>query len=102
MNITLSVSGELEKLIRKHPEIKWTELARRSMLSEAEKLQKLEILRKFVDKEPLSGEDFDWMEGHDWHPVDEMELKPEFVKESQRISKEGKFRRVKSISELFE
>ena len=90
MNITLSVSGELEKLIKKHPEIKWTELARKGMISEAEKLQKLELLRKFVDKEQLSGEDFEWMDKNDWHPVDEMEFKPEFVKKSLRISKEGK------------
>ena len=90
MNITLSVSGELERLIKKHPEIKWTEVARKGMFSEAERLQKLELLRKFVDKEPISDEDFEWMDTHDWHPVDEMGLRPEFVKESLRISREGK------------
>lgn len=100
MNITLSVSGELEKLIRKHPEIKWTEIARQGMLSEAGKLHKLELLRKFVDKEPISEEDFSWMDEHDWHPVDEMELRPEFVKEVQKRSK-GKFRRINSIKDLF-
>ena len=101
MNITLSVSGELEKLIRKHSEIKWTEVARQGMLSEAEKLQKLELLRKFVEKEPISDEDFEWMDKHDWHPVDEMGLRPEFVKESLHISKEGKFKKLKKVSDLF-
>ena len=101
MNITLSVSGELEKLIKEHPEIKWTELARQGMLSEAGKLKKLELLRKFIDKEPISEEDFRWMDEHDWHPVDEMEFRPEFVKESLRISKKGKFRKVKKVSDLF-
>lgn len=100
MNITLSVSGELEKLIKKHPEIKWTGVARQAMFSEAEKLQKLELLRKLVDKEPISDADFEWMDRHDWHPVDEMELKPEFVKEVQKRSK-GKFRRINSIKDLF-
>lgn len=101
MNITLSVSGELEKLIKEHPEIKWTELARKGMLSEAENLKKLWLLRKFVDKEPISEDDFKWMDEHDWHPVDEMELKPEFVKVVQKRSK-GKFRRINSIKDLFE
>ncbi len=101
MNITLSVSGELEKLIKKHPEIKWTELARQGMLSEAEKLQKLEILRKFLDRELLNEDDYEWMDKHDWHPVDEQALRPEFVRESLRISKKGKFKKVKKISDLF-
>ncbi|MFA4820465.1 MAG: hypothetical protein WC613_05935 [Candidatus Aenigmatarchaeota archaeon] len=101
MNITLSVSGELEKLVKEHPEIKWTELARKGMLSEAKNLKKLSLLRKFVDKEPISEDDFKWMDEHDWHPVDEMKLKPEFVKDVQKRSK-GKFRRIGGIKDLFE
>ena len=101
MNITLSVSGELEKLIKEHPEIKWTELARQGMLSKAEKMKKLDLLRKFIDKEPLSEADFVWMDENDWHPVDEMELKREFVAKIEKRSK-GKFRKIKNIKELFE
>lgn len=100
MNITLSVSGDLEKAIKKHPEIKWTEIARQGMLSEVEKVRKLELLRKFIDKEAFNEDDFNWMDEHDWHPVDERELKPEFIAESKRISK-GKFHRAKSMSDLF-
>jgi len=101
VNITLSVSGELEKLVKGHPEIKWTEIARQGMLSEAEKLKKLSLLRKFVDKEPLSEDDFVWMDEHDWHPVDEMNFKPEFIREVTKREK-GKFRKIKGIKELFE
>jgi hypothetical protein len=43
-------------------------------------LRKLEILRKYVDKEPFSESDLDWMGRNDWHPVDEKPMKPGYVK----------------------
>ena len=100
MNLTLSVSGELEKLVKKHPEIKWTEFARQGMLNEAVGIKKTEILRKVIEKKDITKEDMEWMDNNDWHPVDEMGLKSSFINDSFRISKKGKFRKVERLSDI--
>lgn len=99
MNVTLSVSGALEEAVRGHKEIKWTEIARKAMGEEAERLRKLEALGKYLDKKPISREEWGWMEKADWHPVDEMKYKPEFVKQALKAAK-GKTIKVKNIGEL--
>ena len=100
MNITLSVSGELEKMIKEHPEIKWTELARKGMITELERMQKMNILKKMVEKEKFTEQEIKWMDEHDWHPVDEMELKPEFVKKIQARNM-NKCIKVNNIKDIF-
>ncbi|MFH0836795.1 MAG: hypothetical protein V1870_01575 [Candidatus Aenigmatarchaeota archaeon] len=100
MNITLSVSGELEKMIKEHPEIKWTELARQGMISEIERFQKTNILKKMIEREPFTNQDIEWMDKNDWHPVDEMELKPEFIKKVEQRSK-NQCVRVKTVKDVF-
>ncbi|MFH1256835.1 MAG: hypothetical protein V1494_06105 [Candidatus Diapherotrites archaeon] len=99
MNITLSVSGELESLVKGHQNIKWTEIARNAIREEAEKLRKVEILQKYLERKPISAEEWKWMDEMDWHPVDAMNYKPEFVKEVQNAGK-SKSRKIKSLSEL--
>lgn len=91
MNITMSVSGELEKGIKKYPHIKWTEIARKAMTEELEKIKKLDILKKYVDKEAFNDEDEEWMNKNNWHPVEHLSLKPEFIKDALRIEKKGKY-----------
>jgi hypothetical protein len=91
MNITMSVSGDLEKGIKKYPHIKWTEIARKAMTQELEKIKKLDILKKYVDKEEFSDEDEEWMNKNNWHPIEQLSLKPEFIKEALRIEKKGKY-----------
>ncbi|MEK6973087.1 MAG: hypothetical protein AABW72_03545 [archaeon] len=91
MNITMSVSGELEKGIKKYPHIKWTEIARKAMVLELEKINKLDILKKYVDKEEFTDEDEEWMNKNNWHPVEHLALKPEFIKDALRIEKKGKY-----------
>ncbi len=100
MNITLSVSGELEQLVKSHPEIKWTTIARSAMEEKAEKIMKLEILRKYIDKETFTEMEMQWMDENDWHPVDEKQLKPSFVSAVEKASKE-KSKKLSSIGELF-
>ncbi|PIU21090.1 MAG: hypothetical protein COT15_04010 [Candidatus Diapherotrites archaeon CG08_land_8_20_14_0_20_34_12] len=91
MNITMSVSGDLEKGIRKYPHIKWTEVARKAMTEELGKVRKLEILQKFIDKEKFSDEDEEWMNRNNWHPIEQLALNPKFIKEAQRIEKKGRY-----------
>lgn len=63
--------------------------------------RKLELMKKYAEKEPFTEEDYAWMDKNDWHPVDEKEMKPSFIKELKKRSKEKSIR-VKNIKELFE
>ncbi len=46
-NVTLAVSEELRKIMRSHPEMKWSEVARQAMRNYAKKLELMdEVTRK--------------------------------------------------------
>ena len=55
-NVTLAVPEELRKIMRSHPEIKWSEVARQAMWEYAKKLEMMdEATRKsrFTEKDAL-------------------------------------------------
>jgi hypothetical protein len=79
-NITLSVSESLRMEMDKHSDIRWSEVARNAILEKMIQLRKHEILRKYIDKEPISEKDWAWMDENDWHPVDELPMKPAYIK----------------------
>lgn len=54
VNITLSIPRELHILIKKHNEIKWSEIARRALWEQAKKLQMMDEL---VNKSKFSKKD---------------------------------------------
>lgn len=100
MNLTMSLSGEEEEIVKRNRHIKWTEIARKAIREEAVKVRKLEMLSKYLDKKPITGDEWRLMEKIDWHPVDEIELKESFVGQVLKASRE-KTRKVNSIGELF-
>ncbi|MCP8322469.1 MAG: hypothetical protein H3Z52_16250, partial [archaeon] len=51
VNVTLAVPEELYRIMKRHPEIKWSEVARQAMWEYA---RKLELLDKIVSKSKLS------------------------------------------------
>ena len=53
-NVTLAVSEDLHKIMRKHKDIKWSEEARQAMW---EKAQKLELMDKLLSKSTLTEKD---------------------------------------------
>ena len=53
-NMTLAVPGELHEIMRKHLEIKWSEIARKALWLEA---KKLELMDKFLSKSELTEKD---------------------------------------------
>ena len=53
-NITLSIPNKLHEKIRKHPEIRWSEVARHAM---AEYVEKLEFMDKLTSESKLTDED---------------------------------------------
>jgi len=54
VSMTLSIQEDLHALIKKHNEIRWSEIARRAMWNYA---KKLEILDEIAQKSELSEED---------------------------------------------
>jgi hypothetical protein len=99
LNITLSVSGETEEVVKKNRHIKWTEIAREAIADAAERQKKLLVLESYLDKKPISKKDWEWMEKNDWHPADEMELKQDFI-EKMSNKKKQKIRKISSLDEL--
>ena len=54
VNMTLAVPDELNSMIKKHSEIKWSEIARKAMWEHA---RKLELVEKIVAKSKLTEKD---------------------------------------------
>jgi hypothetical protein len=54
VNMTLSVPAELHKLMKKHNDVKWAEVARRAIWSKA---KDIELLDKLTAKSTLTMED---------------------------------------------
>lgn len=55
-NVTLAVPEELHRIMKNHPEIKWTEVARHAMKEYAVRLQVLDDITsksKFTEKDAL-------------------------------------------------
>lgn len=53
-NMTLAVPKELHGIMRKHKEIKWSEVAREALWNQA---RKLELMDKFLSKSTLTEKD---------------------------------------------
>lgn len=53
-NMTLALPEELHKLMQKHKEIKWSEIARQALWTQA---KKLELMDKILSKSELTEED---------------------------------------------
>lgn len=59
-NITLSIPADLHKLIKRHPEIKWSEIARKALFEYA---QKLEVMERLTEKSRLTIQDVEEIDG---------------------------------------
>jgi len=55
-NVTLSIPEELHKKMKKHSEIRWSEVVRKTI---SEKIEDLEVLDKLTRKSKLTQEDVD-------------------------------------------
>ncbi|MBU0979490.1 MAG: hypothetical protein KJ709_01675 [Nanoarchaeota archaeon] len=92
-SITLSVSDQFKKELREFPWVNWSEIARE------ETMKKL-VFEKYLHTGEVCDSDWSFCERIDWHPVDELPLKKEYVKELQKARKE-KFTRIRSVSDMF-
>ena len=54
VNVTFAVPEELHEIMKRHPEIKWSEIARKAMWEYA---RKLELMERIVNESQLSEKD---------------------------------------------
>lgn len=54
VNMTLAIPDDLSEVMKKHTEIKWSEVARKAI---AEKAKLLELMEKIVEKSKLTEKD---------------------------------------------
>ena len=54
VNVTFAVPEELHEVMRRHPEIKWSEIARKAMWEYA---RKLELMERITSESRLSEKD---------------------------------------------
>ncbi len=99
-NITLYLPDNVKKAVDAYAEVRWSEIVRQAIISKLAELKKLELLRKYVEREPFTAEDLEWMDGNDWHPVDERQMKLGFVREVQKRAKRRAVK-AKSVDEIF-
>ena len=92
-SLTLSVSDELREQLKLFLWVNWSEIARE------EALKKL-IFENYMKIGSLSDEEWEFCEKIDWHPVDELPLKEEYVKRLERVRKEKRIK-LNSVSEIF-
>mgnify|MGYP001598287531 FL=1 len=92
-SLTLSVSDEFRNEIKEFIWVNWSEIARE------ESLKRL-IFENYIRTGNLTDEEWEFCEKIDWHPVDELPLKEEFIKKLKKIKK-GKFKKYNSVEEFF-
>jgi len=93
VSLTLSISEEFKNELKKFLWVNWSEIAR------IETIKKL-IFENYIKTGSITNEEWDFCEKIDWHPVDELPLKKEFIEKLKKI-KTGKFKKYNSVEELF-
>jgi len=93
VSITMPISNELKSELKRFSWVNWSEISK-------EEARKKLIFEKFMKTRKVSDEDNKFCEGIDWHPVDELPLKPSYVKKLQKARKEKSIK-FNSIDELF-
>lgn len=90
--ITISVEEKFKERLSRFPWINWSEVGR-------EEIFKRLIFEKYIKNKKLTKKESDFCKRIDWHPVDELPLRDEFIEEIKKIRK-GKYHRYRSIEEL--
>jgi len=93
VSITLTISDEFKTQLQNLKWINWSEIAR-------EEIQKKLIFENFLKTGKITNEEQKFCTKIDWHPVDELPLKEEFLRKINEISKEKPIK-IKQTSELF-
>ena len=87
------MSEELKSQLKHFSWVNWSEIARE------ETLKKL-IFEHYIKTGTLTDEEWKFCEHIDWHPVDELPLKEDFIEKLESIRKE-KSVKIRTVSEIF-
>ncbi|MGV8161865.1 MAG: hypothetical protein ACP5N2_00855 [Candidatus Nanoarchaeia archaeon] len=93
VSITLSITDEFKTKLTELKWINWSEIAR-------EEIKKKLIFENFLKTGKITNEEQKFCEKIDWHPVDELPLKEEFIRKINEISKEKPIK-IKQTSAIF-
>lgn len=80
-SLTFVVDKQLKRYLEHFSWVNWSEVNR-------EELNKKRIFEEFIKTGGLSAEDQEFCDKIDWYPVDELELKEEFIEELKKARKE--------------
>lgn len=78
--LTVTVEKSFKERLERFPWVNWSQIGR-------EELLKRYIFHTYMTTGKLSKEEEKFCETVDWHPVDELPLKEEFVKKLKKIQK---------------
>ena len=92
-SITLSLSDEFKEELKQFSWVNWSEIARE------ETIKKL-IFENYIKTGNLADEEWEFCEKIDWHPVDELPLREDFIKKLESAKKEKSIK-LKSVSDIF-
>jgi len=93
-SLTLSVSEEFKSQLKNFMWVNWSEIARE------EAMKKL-IFENYLKIGSITDKEWEFCEKIDWHPVDELPLKEEFIEKLKKIKKKKSFKRYSSVEEFF-
>lgn len=89
----MSVSEEVRNQLKMFTWVNWSEVARQ------ESIKRL-IFENYIKIGSITDEEWNFCEKIDWHPVDELPLKEEFVEKLKKIKKEKSIK-FNSVDDLF-
>jgi len=95
--ITVSIDKSFKERLEKFPWINWSEIVR-------EELLKKYVFYKYIKTGELTKEEEKFCGQIDWHPVDELPLKEEFIKKLNKIKNSSHSKPIKPerLKEWFE
>ena len=93
VSVTLSVTDQFKEQLKHFQWVNWSEIAK-------EETMKKIIFEKYMQTRDISDEDWKFCEKIDWHPVDELPIKPEYVEKIEKIKKEKSIK-FSSVSDIF-
>ncbi len=92
-SVTLSITDQFKEQLKHFQWVNWSEIAK-------EETRKKLIFEKYLKTGEVSDEDWRFCDSIDWHPVDELPIKKEYIEKLKKIKKEKSIK-VSSVSDIF-